>query len=103
MAPTGGGAATTGSPGASRPSTSPVAGASPAPGAAGAIGSATDKALGKGGGLGPGPTKRGGGGTLKMLWGQAVTILNPHQAQGTKDYDAARITYEPLASFGPDD
>ncbi len=40
---------------------------------------------------------------MKLLWWQAPTILNSHLAQGTKDYDAARITLEPLASFGPDD
>src|SRR5215813_2307914 len=31
------------------------------------------------------PTKRGGGGTLKILYWQAVTLLNPHFAVGTKD------------------
>ena len=39
------------------------------------------------------------GGTLKMLYWQAVTILNPHQASGTKDSDAARLILEPLASW----
>jgi len=48
------------------------------------------------------PTKRGGGGTLKLLWWQAPTLLNPHNAVGTKDQDASRIFYEPLASFDPD-
>jgi len=48
------------------------------------------------------PTKRGGGGTLKMLWWQAPTLLNPHFATGTKDQDASRIFYEPLAGFDPD-
>lgn len=43
--------------------------------------------------------QRGGGGELKLLWWQAPTILNPHQASGTKDYDASRIVYEPLATF----
>lgn len=45
------------------------------------------------------PTKRGGGGTLKSLWWQAPTLLNPHFAIGTKDQDASRIFYEPLASW----
>jgi len=45
------------------------------------------------------PTKRGGGGTVKLLWWQAPTILNSHLANGTKDYDASRIFYEPLAEF----
>ena len=31
------------------------------------------------------PTKAGGGGTLKMLFWQAPTLLNPHFAVGTKD------------------
>src|SRR6187549_3492642 len=45
---------------------------------------------------------RGSCGTLKLLWWQAPTILNPHLAQGTKDYDASRLVYLPLASVGPD-
>jgi peptide/nickel transport system substrate-binding protein len=48
------------------------------------------------------PTKRGGGGHLKTLWWQAPTLLNPHFANGTKDQDASRIFYEPLAGFDPD-
>jgi len=48
------------------------------------------------------PTKRGGGGALKVLWWQAPTLLNPHFATGTKDQDATRIFYEPLAGFDPD-
>ncbi len=48
------------------------------------------------------PTKRGGGGRLRLLWWQAPTILNVHLAQGTKDYDASRVVYEPLAAFDPD-
>src|SRR5216683_2045381 len=48
------------------------------------------------------PTKRGGGGLLKTLWWQAPTLLNPHFATGTKDQDASRIFYEPLAAFDPD-
>ena len=48
------------------------------------------------------PPKRGGGGPLKTLWWQAPTLLNPHFATGTKDQDAARIFYEPLAGFDPD-
>src|SRR6266436_10057485 len=48
------------------------------------------------------PTKRGGGGLLKTLWWQAPTLLNPHFATGTKDQDACRIFYEPLASYDPD-
>jgi peptide/nickel transport system substrate-binding protein len=46
--------------------------------------------------------KRGDGGELKILYWQAPTILNPHQATGTKDNDASRLVIEPLASWGPD-
>ena len=35
------------------------------------------------------PTRRGGGGQLKILWWQAPTLLNPHFANGTKDQDAS--------------
>src|SRR3989454_12177105 len=48
------------------------------------------------------PSRRGGGGELKMLWWQAPTILNPHLAIGVKDGDGSRIFYEPLGSFDPD-
>jgi peptide/nickel transport system substrate-binding protein len=48
------------------------------------------------------PTKRGGGGIVKTLWWQAPTLLNPHFANGTKDQDASRIFYEPLAAYDPD-
>jgi peptide/nickel transport system substrate-binding protein len=48
------------------------------------------------------PTKRGGGGALKVLWWQGATLLNPHFAVGTKDQDGSRIFYEPLAVWGPD-
>ena len=48
------------------------------------------------------PTRRGGGGQLKVLWWQAPTLLNPHFAVGTKDQDGSRIFYEPLAAFDPE-
>ncbi len=48
------------------------------------------------------PTKRGGGGVLKVLWWQAPTLLNPHFAVGTKDQDGSRLFYEPLACWDPD-
>jgi peptide/nickel transport system substrate-binding protein len=48
------------------------------------------------------PTKAGGGGALKVLWWQAPTLLNPHFAVGTKDQDASRIFYEPLAGWDQD-
>jgi len=48
------------------------------------------------------PTKRGGGGRVRLLWWQAPTLLNGHFATGTKDEDASRPVYEPLAAFDPD-
>jgi peptide/nickel transport system substrate-binding protein len=48
------------------------------------------------------PTKRGGGGALKVLWWQGPTLINPHFAVGTKDQDASRIFYEPLAGWDPE-
>jgi peptide/nickel transport system substrate-binding protein len=48
------------------------------------------------------PTKAGGGGPLKLLWWQAPTLINPHFAIGTKDQEASRIFYEPLASWDGD-
>lgn len=48
------------------------------------------------------PTKRGGGGALKLLWWQGATLLNPHFATGTKDQEGSRIFYEPLAAWDGD-
>jgi peptide/nickel transport system substrate-binding protein len=48
------------------------------------------------------PTKRGGGGTLKVLWWQGPTLLNPHFAVGTKDQDGSYLFYEPLAVWDAD-
>ena len=48
------------------------------------------------------PTKRGGGGALKVLWWQGPTLLNPHFAVGTKDQDGSRLFYEPLAAWDPE-
>jgi peptide/nickel transport system substrate-binding protein len=48
------------------------------------------------------PTKRGGGGLLKVLWWQGATLLNPHFAVGTKDQDGSRLFYEPLAGWDGD-
>ena len=45
------------------------------------------------------PTKRGGGGLLRVMWWQGPTLLNPHFAVGTKDQDGSRIFYEPLAGW----
>jgi peptide/nickel transport system substrate-binding protein len=45
------------------------------------------------------PTRRGGGGALRMLFWQAPTTLNPHFATGAKDGEAARVFYEGLATW----
>ncbi len=46
---------------------------------------------------GTAPTKRGGGGTLKVLSWQAPTLLNIHLSQGGNNSEAARVVEEPLA------
>ena len=48
------------------------------------------------------PTRRGGGGLLKLLHSDAATLLNPHFANGIKDAMASRIFYEPLAQWDAD-
>lgn len=40
--------------------------------------------------------------TLRLLYWQAPTILNPHLSSGFKDSEASRISLEPLASFNAD-
>jgi peptide/nickel transport system substrate-binding protein len=47
----------------------------------------------------PTPSLRGIGDTLHLLYPQAPTILNPHLTATEKDWEASRISYEPLASF----
>lgn len=49
----------------------------------------------------PAAAAAGSCGTLRILYWQAVTMLNPHLSTGTKDYDGARLVYEPLASWDP--
>src|SRR3982074_542728 len=46
------------------------------------------------------PNKAGGGGLLKLLYWQAVTLLNPHFAIGTKDQEGSRIFFQPLGRLG---
>jgi len=46
-----------------------------------------------------GPTKRGGGGVVKILQSQAPVTYNPHLSSGTKDDLIGRIVYEPLATI----
>ena len=45
---------------------------------------------------------RGEGGTLRLLFWQAPTVVNPHLSIGSKDLTASRIVYEPLATFDKD-
>ncbi|MFN8474512.1 MAG: peptide ABC transporter substrate-binding protein [Anaerolineae bacterium] len=40
--------------------------------------------------------------TLRIFNPQAPTTLNPHRTLSSKDFEPARITYEPLASFDRD-
>src|SRR6185503_5972389 len=47
-------------------------------------------------------TGRGAGGTLRLLYWQAPTSLNPHLTSASQDWGASRVTYEPLASFDKD-
>lgn len=39
---------------------------------------------------------------LKLLYSRVPTTLNPHLANGFQDFEAARIVYEPLATYQPD-
>jgi peptide/nickel transport system substrate-binding protein len=43
------------------------------------------------------------GGKLTILYWQAITILNPHLASGTKDFDGATVILEPLAHYNSKD
>ncbi len=40
--------------------------------------------------------------TLRLFWWQAPKVVNPHLTSATADRDAARLIYEPLASFNAD-
>jgi peptide/nickel transport system substrate-binding protein len=46
-----------------------------------------------------GPSRRGGGGALKILQSQAPVTYNPHLSSGTKDDLIGRIVYEPLCTI----
>jgi peptide/nickel transport system substrate-binding protein len=54
------------------------------------------------GGAGPAAAERGEDGTLRLLFWQAPTTINPHLSDGEKDQAASRIVYEPLASVDAD-
>jgi len=65
-------------------------------------GAATAVATAVQGATGAGPTKRGGGGTLKLLQWQAPTTFNPHLSSGTKDDLICAVVYEPLIRIDND-
>lgn len=44
------------------------------------------------------PTKRGGGGDLRILMWDAPTLLHPHFGRGLRDFTVSRLFYEPLAA-----
>ncbi len=48
------------------------------------------------------PTRRGGGGPLKLLFWQGTTLLNPHFGIGAKDQEGAALFYEALARYDAD-
>jgi len=48
------------------------------------------------------PTRRGGGGTLRVLMWQGPTTLQPHFAIGSKDIEGCSLFYEPLARWDAD-
>jgi peptide/nickel transport system substrate-binding protein len=48
------------------------------------------------------PTRRGGGGTLRILMWDAPTLLHPHFGRGLRDFTVQRIFYEPLLAAAPD-
>jgi peptide/nickel transport system substrate-binding protein len=48
------------------------------------------------------PTRRGGGGDLRILMWDAPTFLHPHFGRGLRDFSVSRIFYEPLAAATPE-
>ncbi len=45
------------------------------------------------------PKAQAGGDTLRLMYWEAPTTLNPHLSGAFKDHNASRISYEPLATF----
>ncbi|MEL6554234.1 MAG: ABC transporter substrate-binding protein [Cyanobacteria bacterium J06621_11] len=50
----------------------------------------------------PEETARPSANVLKLLYSRIPTTLNPHLANGFQDFEAARIVYEPLATYEAD-
>jgi peptide/nickel transport system substrate-binding protein len=48
------------------------------------------------------PTRRGGGGKLRLLYWQAPTVLNAHFSRSAVDWDASRVVCESLISTDPE-
>src|SRR3954463_7662185 len=48
------------------------------------------------------PTKAGGGGALKVMYGEPWPLLNPDFAMVTKDQEGSGFFYEPLAGWDND-
>src|SRR5215475_1652810 len=74
------------------PTTAPAPAAAAAPTAIAQAGSslaAASPAAASSGGLAR--TRRGGDGTLKLLWWQAPSHANAHLSTGTKDFDSSRL------------
>src|SRR3954466_10138677 len=46
------------------------------------------------------PTKAGGGGALKLMYWQAVTLLNPHFARGTQEPEGSLIFLQTPGGWG---
>ena len=67
------------------------------------LGAPTTATVGAAGGIGPGPAKRGAAGTLKILYWQAPSTMNPHFSSGGQNSDPARLVLEPLANFDKND
>ena len=49
----------------------------------------------------PAEPGRGTDGTVTLLYWQAVSIINPYQSQGTKDYHAGSLVLESLLEYDP--
>ena len=49
----------------------------------------------------PAEPGRGTDGTVTMLYWQAVSIINPYQSSGTKDYHAGSLVLESLLEYDP--
>lgn len=50
----------------------------------------------------PAPVSRQDLDVLRLVYSRSTTILNPHLATGYQDFEAARIAYEPLATYDAD-